>query len=681
MHEQSTVQSSPGIRGLAGRYAFCGSQQSFGLTMRLTRLPRATSSRASGQNPSVQKNLAAAERIRNVPPRANSPSKRPFLRSTHLKTQKISFSTQVYNPFHNLLSDLFPPHLPHRNMITKTWCCHRGNLSSVVTFLLLFTICPTRAQQECAYLPPGGPLAFGLHEVSRYDRVTPAGDSPLWMDDGRIIIGSSQNSGGGYRRGAVYVFSPYTSRFDFQSIIYPPIPEIGAFGSFGLRLATSGSWIAVGAKKSNDQNIICMFEATGTRELVFRTTLVGTGASGERLGDAPRGFAMHGRWLAAIRYGNSDGRIFLYRVNDIGGWETRQEITHPVYQESIPNGTKIDLHGRTLLVTDEGTNRADVWYLDDNDVWNWETRLVPQSDTSGSRMGEGMDAHEDRIFLGAPDFEKTTTRSGGIFIFRRLNGQWVEEPAITASSLPFAQFIGAEVSYSKLGGEYLATCSGREVGLFQPNENGIGWKRISRGQPGRLFRQWESPGGHFEDYGYAGGTAPFKTLTTRGYQVLGGFSTYATLHEHGVHSIQTLKFSGDPECKRRPVYYVPIGAPRDETDTPAADLDGDGTSDITEIYFSTFLDTTNQISSGMTATVTPGGERTVRWQKNADALLWVKGKAEWSSDLLNWTSEGITETNLGQDPDGREIVEIKLPASTKNTYIRLNLTVEQPPEQ
>jgi hypothetical protein len=37
-------------------------------------------------------------------------------------------------------------------------------------------------------------MAFGLLEVSRYERVTQVGDSPLWMDDGRIVIGSSEKA-------------------------------------------------------------------------------------------------------------------------------------------------------------------------------------------------------------------------------------------------------------------------------------------------------------------------------------------------------------------------------------------------------------------------------------------------------------------------------------------------------
>src|SRR5687767_7174014 len=89
------------------------------------------------------------------------------------------------------------------------FCLRRHLLAYFFVFLNLVGGATTRAQ--CYFLPPSGPMAFGFHEVGRYERVTAAGDSPMWMDDGRIIIGSDENGGAGYRRGAIYVFPKLNS--------------------------------------------------------------------------------------------------------------------------------------------------------------------------------------------------------------------------------------------------------------------------------------------------------------------------------------------------------------------------------------------------------------------------------------------------------------------------------------
>ncbi|MGN6387179.1 MAG: hypothetical protein ACTHMT_13170 [Verrucomicrobiota bacterium] len=524
-------------------------------------------------------------------------------------------------------------------------------------------------------------MAFGLLEVSRYERVTQVGDSPLWMDDGRIVIGSSENSLDGYRRGAVYVFDPDTSRFAQQSTIFPPIPQIGAFSGFGSWLATSGNWLAVKTKLTNNQVTLCMFEATNAVDFAFRTNLVGTGFDGERFGDARMGFAMHGRWLAAARYGNGQARIFIYRVNDAGVWEQKQVLVHPGYTSTYSNSAKLDLFGRTLVFANpSGDGRVDVWRLSDDGEWAWETQIIPTGLGTGAALGTGLEVAEDRIFLGAPEFEKTTDRGGAIFIFKRVNDVWTEESRILASELSTPEFIGKMLAYSNLDGECLAQSTGARLTMFQPNENGIGWKRVSGGHPGRYFHQWESPAGHFESYQWDRTNSVPDSIAVRAHQVLTGYgSVFASLHEHGWHSIEVRKFTSDPDCKRRPLFYVPIGAPREGYDR-MGDLDSDGISDFAEIFHGTYLDEENVMSNGL-ALIETGGKRKVQWPRAADPALLVKGQAEWSTDLSNWTANGITETTVGQDVAGRDIVEVQLPENSRSGFLRLSLTIADATEE
>ena len=446
--------------------------------------------------------------------------------------------------------------------------CIRCACASWFSFLLLSGLSSPLRGQSCAFLPPGGPIGFGLVEVGRFENGLEAGDSPMWMDDGRTVIGSSQNSGGGYRRGAVLIFSPYTSKFSLESTIYPPIPEIGTFGAFGRHLATSGPWLAVWAQKTDDQGIICMYQqTTNATGFEFRTNLVGTGTSGERLPDGVRGLAMHGRWLAAIRYGDSGGAIYMYRVNDAGVWEEKQRLIHPEYPTSIPNDAKIDIFGRTLVFTyaasglSSGTGRADVWRLDDDGVWSYETELVPEGLTDAAHLGSGFDVAEDLIFLSASSFEKTATNGGGIFIYKRVNGQWTEESRITAAGLGISEFIGNRIAYSDFAGEYLAEATGNLMRMFRRKGDTTEWELISRGQPGRSFKDWESPAGNIDTYSY-GSSPTILHLSARSYQVLTGFRTFSALHEHGTQLHSTWPVTRRPGSLDRAhwTFLCPSGA-------------------------------------------------------------------------------------------------------------------------
>jgi hypothetical protein len=558
----------------------------------------------------------------------------------------------------------------------KVFFCRRWPQWLCASFL--FCLFSGTVSGECFYLPPCGPMAFGFFEVAR----SGTGDSPLWMDDGRIIVGSDDNGGAGYRRGAIYVYPKLTSTMlNTETIIYPNDPQVGVFGHFGLRMATSGSWIASSARRTNDQWVISMIQATEDGGFAIRTNLVGTGVNAEQLGSLQKGFSLHGSWLAALRYGSSRARIFMYRVNEQGLWEMKQEIEHPQYPDELPNTSKVDLFERTMLVTSSQTDRADVWRLGDDDVWAYETQLIPPGVGTGVRLGEGLEVAQDRIFLGAPDYERTASSGGAVFIFKRANGLWAEESRILSSSLTSTQFIGSHVAYSKLAGEWLATADSYHMVLFKPNAGGTGWEKLAKGRQGRFFQNWESPAGNFQSYGYGSAQTPVRSLTLRGYQALAGYGISASMMEYGLHAIKTFRVASDPECMTRPLYYLAIGAPRDDADKPVGDSDNDGVSDIGEIYFGTYMDATNTLSSGLKASFSGSGERKVQWPRLKEPALLVKGRAEWSADLTNWTTNGITEVKVGEDAAGREIMETTLPSGGATAYLRLMLTATVPESQ
>ncbi|HYG24398.1 MAG TPA: hypothetical protein VEH04_16595 [Verrucomicrobiae bacterium] len=545
---------------------------------------------------------------------------------------------------------------------------------------------PSRSNaQDCAYLPPGGPLAFGLLEVSRMQVDSQVADSPIWLDDGRIAVGAALSSQDGYRRGAIWIMKPYASSLhDIQSFILPPLPAIKlGTGGFGRVLASSGSWLAATARLTNDSFTVCLLQATNATEWAFRTNLLGDpNASGDAFGSQQDSIAMDGPWLAVIRY-ESSGRVHLYRVNDEGLWEERQQLVIPGFQTAaINSSTIVKMHDRTLAVgvpqngNSSYTGAAHLWRRDVAGVWNYETNLAPADLAAADRFGTSLALGPDKVFVGATQSDIVTTNAGAAFVFHYTNGAWAEVTRIAPTNATTTRFFGANLAYSDLKGEWLVDASQSRISMFQPSGQGHEWRMVAQGRPGRIFENWESPAGVVNDYSYDSGSASANYVSVRAHQVLLGFSSISTIMEFGWHSIITIHVSSDPPCSTRPIGYVPIGAVRDDGHERAADVDGDGISDIAEIYFGTY-GLTNTVSAGLSATVSDN-VRKIRWPRAADTNLLISATPQWSSNFLQWTQEGITPIKVGTEPEtGRDVMEVTLPDSS-SAYFRLLLSLPPP---
>ncbi len=541
-------------------------------------------------------------------------------------------------------------------------------------------------------------MAYGLLQVGSVQVESRAADSPVWMDDGRPVIGAGFSSQGGYRRGAIWVYKPYADNLhgDVQSFILPPIPEIRTLlGDFGGQLATTGPWLAATARLTNDSYTVCIFEATNSTGWAFRTNLLGNAAaSNDSFGDGHRAIAMNGRWLAVIRY-ESSGGVHLYRVSDEGVWEQRQLLVIPGFETTTINSSaQVSILDRTLVVglsqngNNSFTGQAHVWRLDNLDVWNYETNLAPASLMAGDRFGASIALGQDRIFASATSSDLVATNAGAIFLFERQGGLWTEVTQIAPTDITSTNGIGSFIAYSSMnsviGDEFLVDGTGSSPALrfrmFQPTGTGTTWKQVSKGRVGRYFTGWESPAGVIKDYGYGFPTGPIRSIAVRGHQVLAGYDAVATLHEHGWHAIHSFYFSGDPPCSTRPVYYLPIGAPR-EGHNRVGDMDGDGFSDFAEIYFGTTTDTSNVLSAGLTASVTNNQLVKVQWARSSDTNLLVTAEPQWSSNLVDWASTGLTLVKIGDEPNtGRELMEVTLPETGSTAYLRLLLSTPPAPE-
>lgn len=545
---------------------------------------------------------------------------------------------------------------------------------------------PSLRAQPCAYYPPGGPLDFGLHEISNLNVDSEVGDSPIWLDDGRIAVGAAKSSQGGYRRGAIWIMNPYASGLhDIQSYILPPLPEIRTLlGGFGRTLASSGDWLVTTARLTNDTYTVCLLQATNATGWAFRTNLLADPPSGgEDFGASENSIAMDGPWLAVLRYGMS-GRVHLYQVNGEGTWSPRQQVTVPTPQNrELLLSASVVLRDRTLAVgvpqggTSTYEGAVHVWERDAQGLWQYQTNLAPTDLGSGDRFGASLAIGTNKIFVGATQSDLMTNNSGAIFAFRKVDGQWFESARFAPSNAASTTFVGANLGYSDLNGEWLVDGSQGRIRLFRPfgpNQ----WSMVAQGHSGRVFRNWESPPATVKTYTYGPTNTAVSSVSVRAHQILAGSGSISMLLEHGWHAIRAFYFQGDPECSVRPVSYQPIGAARDDGYQRMADLDADGIGDIAEIYFGTF-GLTNALASGVTPLL-DNQTRKIRWPRSTDPQLPISAEPQWSSDLSNWTSDGLTPVKVAEDPaTGRDIMEVTLPPdASASAYFRLMLHLPEP---
>ena len=329
--------------------------------------------------------------------------------------------------------------------------------------------------QQCAYLPPGGPMAYGFFQIAQLQVTDNTSDSPLWLDDGRVVIGAPLSMQDGYRRGAIWVFKRYTDNLhgDIQSFIFPPLPEIrSGLGGFGRVMASSGPWLAASARLTNDSYTVCLLEATSGTDWAFRTNLFGNAsASNDSFGSSHRSIAIDDGWLAVIHYATS-GRVHLYRVTDEGVWEERQQLVVPGFQTTVmPFTTIVAIHDETLVVgasqngNSSFTGQTHVWRRNQSDVWDYETNLVATGLAAGDRYGRSLALGTNKIFVTSTGYDLTMTNGGAIFLFERQGGLWSETQRFAPTNLTTGQFIGSHIAYTSLTDEYLAEGSSTQAAI------------------------------------------------------------------------------------------------------------------------------------------------------------------------------------------------------------------------
>jgi hypothetical protein len=145
------------------------------------------------------------------------------------------------------------------------------------------------------------------------------------------------------------------------------------------------------------------------------------------------------------------GAVYVFnRIN--GDWEETQKLSDDIYGRGHNFGAKVALDGDTLLVgTDmelSGSPGEAHVFTRDTEGWTEKQTLTSSDGQVHDRFGFSVAIEGDMALIGAPYHNQET---GTVFVFTRENGVWQEHQKIQLPNTPSPMLFGYDV---QMDGEY-----------------------------------------------------------------------------------------------------------------------------------------------------------------------------------------------------------------------------------
>jgi len=241
--------------------------------------------------------------------------------------------------------------------------------------------------------------------------------------------------------------------------------------NFAGSVATAMDNIVVGAYGTNDLGVesgsAFFYRHNGTNWVQDSWIHAPDGAAGDMFGISA---AMQGNTAVVGALGDDDDGVSsgaVYVVKDDGNqWSVTAKLTASDADVYSQFGCDVDTWGNYIIGgawgdDEKGTfsGAAYVFHRDGNQ-WLQQAKLLPSDGASHDRFGTSVAMHENAVVVGA----YTEGTSGAAYVFRRSAGQWVQEAKIVPTEIS----PGAEFGVSVDIGEDIIL-----VGARYENENGI----------------------------------------------------------------------------------------------------------------------------------------------------------------------------------------------------------------
>ncbi|MDX2175568.1 MAG: hypothetical protein SF028_03755 [Candidatus Sumerlaeia bacterium] len=141
------------------------------------------------------------------------------------------------------------------------------------------------------------------------------------------------------------------------------------------------------------------------------------------------------------------GVVYVYRLGVNGEWLIEATLPCPNLQDYSYYGASVAVHGDRILVGDPypsvGERRSGTVYVYrrmDTD-WMLEAELIPFGGGQPETFGSAVQIWEDTVAVSAPKEDVGGGVLGAVYIFRRAGGDWVPEAKLVSSEqVPDASF-------------------------------------------------------------------------------------------------------------------------------------------------------------------------------------------------------------------------------------------------
>lgn len=277
------------------------------------------------------------------------------------------------------------------------------------------------------------------------------------MDGDLIVVGAWHDGHAGPSSGAAYVFRWDGSEWVEEAKLVASDAE--ALDRFGFSVAISGDTIVVGSRYDNhaffSAGSAYVFRYNGA-EWVQEAKLTAADAQpqdqfGVRVsisGDA----VVVG---APFRddFGTDSGAAYVFRRID-GSWTREAKLTVPELQPNDHFGGGAYIDGDTIVisalhhdVTDFNEGAAWVFERQDGE-WVQTAKLVASDGEADDRFGIRVTIEGHIIVIGSWLDDDLATDAGSVYVFRNVDGEWVEEAKLYSIHPGLDDHFGVRVSIS-----------------------------------------------------------------------------------------------------------------------------------------------------------------------------------------------------------------------------------------
>jgi len=149
--------------------------------------------------------------------------------------------------------------------------------------------------------------------------------------------------------------------------------------------------------------------------------------------DAPSGFSI--------------GSAYVLRRVD-GVWTEEQKLLPSDPETELRFGQDVAIHGDRAMVGASGSDGytgAVYFYRYDGGVWTDEQKVQPEAALPTDEVGVSVAIDGDVAIAGAPGDDTASSGSGAAYIFRNVEGLWIEEQKIVADDADTFDFFGSAV--------------------------------------------------------------------------------------------------------------------------------------------------------------------------------------------------------------------------------------------